>query len=167
MRRHHREGDRLERITISLSEEFAAELAAFMAAQGYDNRSEAVRDLARIGLKRSRSEAGIEGDCVATLSYVFDHHARELPRRLTEMHHAAHDLQVASMHVHLDHHDCLEVTVLRGKSVIVRDFANSVMAERGVKHGALNIVPCAVDETPHSHGPGNGHHTHTHLRPKY
>jgi CopG family nickel-responsive transcriptional regulator len=77
----------MERITISVSDEFAAELAAFMETHNYENRSEAVRDLARLGLERALIDHSVEGDCVATLSYVFDHHTRELARRLTDAHH--------------------------------------------------------------------------------
>ena len=113
----------MERITISVSDEFAAELAAFMESERYENRSEAVRDLARLGLKRARIDHSISGDCVATLSYVFNHHTRELAKRLTDAHHEHHGHQVATMHVHLDHDNCLEVAVLRGDAAKVRDFA--------------------------------------------
>jgi CopG family nickel-responsive transcriptional regulator len=67
----------------------------------YENRSEALRDLARLGLEKSRIGHGAEGQCVATLSYVFNHHTRELAKRLTDAHHDHHDLQVATMHVHI------------------------------------------------------------------
>ena len=78
----------MERITISVSEDFAAELAAFMERNGYENRSEAVRDLARLGLNQAQNDSALGSDCVATLSYVFSHHTRELPKRLTNAHHA-------------------------------------------------------------------------------
>src|SRR5271168_5638475 len=103
----------MERITISVSDEFAAELAAFMASERYENRSEAVRDLARLGLKRARIDHSISGECVATLSYVFDHHTRELAKRLTDAHHEHHGQEVATMHVHLDHQSCFAATPLR------------------------------------------------------
>jgi CopG family nickel-responsive transcriptional regulator len=154
----------MERITISVSDEFAAELAAFMESEHYDNRSEAVRDLARLGLIQARGDRGIAGDCVATLSYVFDHHTRELPKRLTDAQHAQHDLHVATMHVHLDHDSCLEVAVLRGEAKAVKDFARAVIAERGVTHGQINFVPVTIDTAAHQHGPASPGHAHT--RPK-
>jgi CopG family nickel-responsive transcriptional regulator len=154
----------VERITISVSDEFAAELAAFMEHNGYQNRSEAVRDLARLGLNRARDERTGAGDCIATLSYVFSHHIRELPKRLTSAHHEHHDCQVATMHVHLDHDNCLEVAVLRGKAPEVRDFANAVIAERGVTYGQVSFVPVAVDTVAHSHG--GAPHRHAHAHPK-
>jgi CopG family transcriptional regulator, nickel-responsive regulator len=152
----------VERITISVSDQFAAELAAFMESEHYDNRSEAVRDLARLGLKRARADHGIAGDCVATLSYVFDHHTRELPKRLTDAQHAQHDLHVATMHVHLDHDSCLEVAVLRGEAASVREFARTVIAERGVTHGEVSFVPVTIDTGAHHHGGGSHRHSHAH-----
>ena len=157
----------MERITISVSDEFAAELTAFMEREKYGNRSEAVRDLARLGLKQARMSDDNVGQCVATLSYVFNHHARELPKRLTDAHHAHHDLQVAAMHVHLDHEHCLEVAVLRGDAAHVRNFARGVIAERGVMHGEVSIVPASIDHaTHHHHDDGPPQHQHTHTRPK-
>jgi CopG family nickel-responsive transcriptional regulator len=156
----------MERITISVSDEFAAKLAAFMASERYDNRSEAVRDLARLGLERARIDHSISGDCVATLSYVFDHHTRELAKRLTDAHHEHHAHQVATMHVHLDHESCLEVAVLRGDAVEVREFAKTVIAERGVTHGQVSFVPVSIDTATHSHGGAPHRRTHTHTHPK-
>jgi CopG family nickel-responsive transcriptional regulator len=154
----------MERVTLSMSDEFAAELAAFMAENGYENRSEAVRDLARLGLDRARIENGVAGECVATLSYVFDHHTRELAKRLTATHHAHHEMQVATLHVHLDHESCLEVAVLRGDASAVREFARAVIAGRGVTHGQVAFVPVLIRTTRHAH-PGGRHapeHLHAH-----
>ena len=156
----------MERVTISMSDEFAAELAAFMADHHYDNRSEAVRDLARRGLERARLDRDPAGPCVATLSYVFDHHRRDLSRRLIEAHHARHDLQVATLHVHLDHESCLEVAVLRGEASTVREFAKGVIAESGVTYGQLSLVPVTVHHAAHAHGPGEAARHHLHARPK-
>ena len=155
----------MERVTISMSDEFAGELSAFMRANHYDNRSEAVRDLARLGLKRARADAGAAGECVATLSYVFNHRMRELPRRLTAAHHAHHALEIATMHVHLDHDNCLEVAVLRGEAEQVREFSRAVIAERGVRHGEVSFVPAAIEDQRHAHGAGHAHpHVHAHPR---
>jgi CopG family nickel-responsive transcriptional regulator len=153
----------MERLTISMSDEFAAELAAFVESYRYENRSEAVRDLARLGLKRARIDHSATGQCVATLSYVFNHHTRELSRRLTDSHHAHHELQVATMHVHLDHDNCLEVAVLRGEAAAVREFSKAVIAERGVKHGQVSFVPVTVEAEAHGHGGGGHSHIHPHL----
>jgi CopG family nickel-responsive transcriptional regulator len=158
----------MERVTISMSDEFAAELASFVKDYGYENRSEAVRDLARLGLERARIDHGAAGQCVATLTYVFNHHSRELSRRLTNAHHAQHDLQVATMHIHLDHDHCLEVAVLRGEAAVVREFSKAVIAERGVRYGQVSFVPVAIEAESHAHAgrrPAHGH-SHQHSHPK-
>jgi CopG family nickel-responsive transcriptional regulator len=118
----------MERVTISMSDELAAELGEFMATYRYDNRSEALRDLARLGLERARIDHRVTGQCFATLAYVFNHHTRELAARLTEKHHAHHELHVATLHVHLDHENCLEVAVLRGEAAATREFSKAVIA---------------------------------------
>jgi CopG family transcriptional regulator, nickel-responsive regulator len=156
----------MDRVTISMSDGFADELAAFMAENRYENRSEALRDLARLGLGRARIDKGVVGECVATLSYVFGHHTRELPKRLTQAHHAHHELQVATMHVHLDHDNCLEVSVLRGDAELVRDFARNVIAERGVTHGQVSFVPIVVEAGAHAHVHGLPAGVHLHSRPR-
>ncbi len=154
----------MERVTISMSDEFAAELAVFMADNHYDNRSEAVRDLARRGLSQANLHAGVNGECVAALSYVFNHHTRELARRLTDAHHHRHELQVATMHVHLDHESCLELAVLRGDAVEVSDFCKSVVAERGVVHDQVNFIPVTMETMARRHQ-GEAR-DHLHLHPK-
>ncbi len=157
----------MERLTISVSDEFAAELSEFMRRRGYENRSEAVRDLARAGLSQAMLQDAPERECVAVFSYVFSHQSRELPKRLTETHHAHHDLQVATLHVHLDHDNCLEAAVLRGDFASVQHLADSLSAERGVIHSALSIIPVADEHAVHAHGPAteSGAHHHSHPKP--
>jgi CopG family nickel-responsive transcriptional regulator len=132
----------MQRGTITIDDDFAAELDRFMQARDYGNRSEAIRDLVRSGIEQSSLE-GASGDCVATLSYVYDHQVRDLPNRLTREYHDHHHLAQATLHVHLDHASCLEVTVLKGKAAAVRTFADHVIAERGVRHGRVAFVPLA------------------------
>ncbi len=131
----------MQRLTISLDDNTAAALDAFMAGRGYLNRSEAVRDLLRAGLSE---EAGVQDPalpCVAAVSYLYDHHERELGRRLTEAQHAHHDLGVTTLHLHLDHHQCVEVALLRGPAAEVRNFAAALVRERGVRLGGVNVMP--------------------------
>jgi CopG family transcriptional regulator, nickel-responsive regulator len=148
----------MQRVTITIDDDLAAEIDVFMAGRGYANRSEAIRDLARAGLSQSNLEApkDHERDCIATLSYVYDHAARELPKRLTQDFHAHHGLAQATLHVHLDHDSCLEVTVLRGRSAEVKAFADHVIAERGVRHGHIAYMPADVSAHPHGRD-GDGH----------
>ena len=148
----------MQRVTITVDDELDAELDRFMAARGYDNRSEAIRDLARSGLQQAAVEVGGPRPCVAALVYVFDHEARELPRRLTRDFHEHHDLAQATLHVHLNHESCLEVTVLKGRGSDVQEFADHIIAERGVRHGHVVYLPA---DGVHEHGRGE---THSHSR---
>lgn len=155
----------MERVTISVSDTFARDLARFMDEHGYANRSEALRDLARAGLERAQVEGAAGGECLATLVYVYNHHTRDLARRLTETHHGRHDLEVATLHVHLDHDHCLEMALLRGQAAEVKALAASVIAERGVLHGQVSYVPVHVEDHAEAHAHAAGGRAHTHLRP--
>ncbi|KRE13966.1 hypothetical protein ASE63_18190 [Bosea sp. Root381] len=143
----------MERITITIDADLLAFIDRLSAAKGYGSRSEAVRDMLR---EAAKAEIGASPDtpCVATLSYVYDHETRDLARRLTNRQHDHHDLSVATLHVHLDRHECLEVAVLRGTSGDVRAFADGVISQRGVRHGNLHLLPGApgqAHDDPHSH----------------
>ena len=135
----------MQRLTITADDDFVAELDRLIASRGYQNRSEAIRDLARGGMRQATEQAGDDGACVAALVYVYDHHSRELSKRLTHLFHDHHELSQASMHVHLDHGSCMEVAVLRGRGSQVRHLADHVIAERGVRHGRLVSVPVVAE----------------------
>jgi CopG family nickel-responsive transcriptional regulator len=141
----------MQRFTISLSDALAQEFDALIEQTGYTNRSEAVRDilLSHLGQKREVQEA--TGACVANLSFVYDHHERELSERLAKLQHSQHHLTIASTHVHLDHSQCLETLMLKGPAEQVRQLANQIIAERGVHHGQLNLVMVHTDEAHHHH----------------
>ncbi len=148
----------MERITISLDESLAQAFDALIRSRGYANRSEAVRDMLRRELESDRLAREDAPHCVASLSYVYNHHERRLAERLTDLQHHAHDLVVSSMHVHLDHDHCLETLFLRGHTDEVRSLAEKISAERGVRHAALNLVPVETEAVlQHAH--------HVHSRP--
>lgn len=158
----------MERFTISLDEDLAKEFDDLIARRGYQNRSEAIRDLLRSHLESSRQSGAASDYCVANLSYVYNHHERDLAERLTELQHGHHDLTVATLHAHLDHDNCLESVILKGPVGSVRSFADALIAERGVRHGSLNVVSVEVDQGRHSHGyaPRGKAASHLHLKPK-
>jgi CopG family nickel-responsive transcriptional regulator len=146
----------MQRVTITIDDDLAAELDRFMNAHGYANRSEAIRDLARSGLQQSAHTRSGTRPCVAALVYVYEHEKRELARRLTSDYHARHDLAQATLHVHLDEASCLEVTVLKGRGTDVQEFADHIIAERGVRHGHVVYLPVgrgACPRLPHCAGP--------------
>ena len=157
----------MDRFTISLNEDLAKQFDELISQKGYQNRSEAVRDMLRTELESARLEKQEAPYCVASLSYVYSHHARDLTERLTDLQHQHHHLVLSSMHVHLDHDNCLETVILRGATGEVTKFANELIAVREVRHGKVNIVPVEMDDHghDHSHGP-RSHQYHVHTRPR-
>ncbi|MEN5083027.1 nickel-responsive transcriptional regulator NikR [Bosea sp. TWI1241] len=139
----------MERITISIDADLLAFVDEACAARGYGSRSEAIRDMLREAAN-AETAAAEQAPCVATLSYVYDHETRDLARRLADRQHDHHDLSVATLHVHLDRHECLEVSVLRGPSGAVRRFADGVVSQRGVRHGHLHLLPDTEPAAPHN-----------------
>lgn len=140
----------MERFTISLEENLAEEFDGWIAARGYSNRSEAVRDLLRAELGRTLLATEQSLHCVASLSYVFNHHERDLTARLADIQHSHHDLTVSTMHAHLDHDHCLETVILKGPTADVQALADAICAERGVHHGKLNLISVDI-HAPHTH----------------
>ncbi|HEX3939579.1 MAG TPA: nickel-responsive transcriptional regulator NikR [Xanthobacteraceae bacterium] len=152
----------MQRVTITIDDELDTEIECYMRARGYANRSEAIRDLARAGMQQAATAVGGARPCVAALIYIYDHAARDLPNRLTRDFHDRHDLAQATLHMHLDHESCMEVTVLKGRGSEVQKFADHIVAERGVRYGRVVYLPA---HGMHSHGRGETHHhTHRHKR---
>lgn len=145
----------MQRVTITMEDALLAELDALVAKRGYQGRSEALRDLARAGMRQLDGPAPGE-PCVAALVYVYDHARRDLPNRLAHEFHGHHDLAVSTLHVHLDAQSCLEVAVLKGPAGAVRHMADHVTAERGVRHGQLVLLPAGSADQPTRPGLGEG-----------
>lgn len=158
---------RMQRFTISLDDALARQFDELIAAKGYENRSEAVRDLIRsrlgdasLATPASAAFKPVDPWCVATVSYVYDHHDQTVARRVLDLQHEHHDLVVSSLHTHLDHEDCLETAVLRGPLAAVLACAERLVALRGVRHGAMHLVPLAAPDHGHTHGHGLARHQH-------
>lgn len=145
----------MERFTISLSDSLAADFDGWIQCRRYSNRSEAVRDLIRKAITTETLRDNQAQYSVATLSYVYNHHERNLAERLTSLQHDAHDLVTSTTHVHLDHDDCLESIFLRGSTSAIMTFADLVTAEPGVRHSMINLIPSQLSSHHHDH-----HHVH-------
>jgi CopG family nickel-responsive transcriptional regulator len=155
----------MERITMSIDEALAAEFDALIRRRGYASRSEAMRDLLRREVEANRVAYEARSYCVASLSYIYNHHERELAERLTETQHAHHDLVVAAMHVHLDHDNCLETVALKGSTAAVRGFADGLSAQRGVRHAQINLITVTTGDEHRGSG-WHQHRGHAHLIPR-
>jgi CopG family nickel-responsive transcriptional regulator len=139
----------MQRITITVDDDLMDDLDRVIAERGYQNRSEAIRDLARAGLQQALLESGVSRDCVAAVIYVYDHKARDLAKRLTHSFHEHHQLSLSTLHLHLDHDSCMEVTVLKGPTRDVQRLGEHVIAERGVRHGRIVMIPAEPDSSGH------------------
>src|SRR6266436_2938152 len=150
----------MQRITITIEDDLLDEIDAAAKARGYQNRSEIIRDLARAGLQQGAEDTAPSGQCVAALVYVYDHAARELSKRLVQNFHGHHEMSLATLHVHLDNDSCMEVTVLKGGAREVQHFADHIIAERGVRHGRIVMIP---SEPPDAGGQGRERMFHRHV----
>jgi CopG family nickel-responsive transcriptional regulator len=126
----------LVRFGVSMDARLLEVLDGLVKRRGYGNRSEAIRDLVRSEHIRDVWEQGGKA-VVGTLTLLYDHHVPEIGDRLVGLQHDHGDLVHSTMHVHLSHHMCLEVVVLRGRAARVRALADRLIAARGVKHGQL------------------------------
>jgi len=129
----------VERIGVSLERKLLSSFDKLIAKQGYQNRSEAIRDLIRQQLSSERL-GDPKAKAVAAVFLVYDHHATKLMERLTSLQHS-HVLQtISSVHIHLDKHNCLEVVVLRGRVGEINKMAENIVSLKGVKLGRINLV---------------------------
>lgn len=128
----------LVRFGVAFEPELLAELDALAAARG-STRSELLRDLARTEIARSTAEKKAV-PAVAAVTLVYNHHVRLLTERLTEIQHELGEMVRSTMHVHLDHENCIEVMVLRGPSDALKSAADNMLGTRGVTHGGIEIV---------------------------
>ena len=124
------------RFGISMDSTLLERFDQYLSGRGYSNRSEAIRDLVRDRLVQAEWSETRE-ETVGTLTLIYDHHQRELQNRLTGHQHDHHGLVVSTMHVHLDHHHCLEVLAVKGPAGDLRKLADEMLSLRGVKHGKL------------------------------
>ena len=126
------------RFGVSLEKELLEKFDRLSKEKKYPNRSEAIRDLIRENLVKKEWTEGKE--VAGAITLVFDHHKRELVNTLTDIQHDFHQLIISSQHIHLDHDNCLEIIVVRGKPIEVRGLADKLKSTKGVKYGSLSIA---------------------------
>ncbi len=126
----------LKRFSISLEENLLDSFDNYIKIHKYNNRSEAIRDLIRKSLVKE--EWGTDNNVImGVITLVYDHHQHQLQEKVTEVQHDYHHHIVSTTHVHMDHHNCLEVIIVRGKSLEVQELAGKLIALRGVRNGNL------------------------------
>ena len=134
----------LSRIGVAIDTQLLEKFDRLIAQRNYTNRSEAFRDLIRDELVEKTWESP-DSNVVATVTLVYDHHVRLLNEKLTDIQHDHHRVILSTLHVHLDHDNCLEVLVMRGKSADVRRVADTLISTKGVKHGRLTITTSGAE----------------------
>ena len=134
----------LARIGVAIDSDLLEQFDELIAKRGYTNRSEAFRDLIRDELVQKTWESP-DSQVVGTVTLVYDHHVRMLNEKLTDMQHEFHRSILSTLHVHLDHDNCLEVLVVRGKAAAVQKIADSLISTKGVKHGQLTLTTSGAE----------------------
>jgi CopG family nickel-responsive transcriptional regulator len=134
----------VSRLSISLPPTLLDQLDDMVEEKGYTNRSLAVADMIRAHLVEHRQRFGRE-EIAGTITLVYDHHKQHVQETLTDIQHDHHDLIISTLHVHLDHHNCLEVLIVRGKAARIKQIADELIAAKGVKHGKLTVTSTGKD----------------------
>ncbi|MDQ7031926.1 MAG: nickel-responsive transcriptional regulator NikR [Desulfonauticus sp.] len=132
------------RFGVSLDAELLKRFDQLCEEKSYQTRSEAIRDLIRNALVQKEWEDP-DREIIGILSIVYDHHQSDLSQKLTEIQHNALDTIITSLHIHLDHNNCLEVLILRGTGKRIKDTAEKIISTKGVKHGHLSMTTTGED----------------------
>ncbi|MFC5449584.1 nickel-responsive transcriptional regulator NikR [Paenibacillus aestuarii] len=144
------EKDPLVRFGISMPQSLIEQFDKLIAMQGYDNRSEAIRDLTRKALLASSAMQPDE-TVAGTIVMVYDHHASDLPITLTELQHGYHHEIISTMHIHLNHQQCLEILVVRGKVRQLRELQQRIQVLKGVSYAELSVTHVDEQHDWHAH----------------
>lgn len=132
------------RFGVSLDSDLLEKFDALCEEKCYQTRSEAIRDLIRNTLVQKEWE-DLNRVMVGTLTLVYDHHQSDLAQKMIEIQHSSLDVIVTTLHIHLDHHNCMEVLILRGPGQDLKATAERLISTKGVKHGKLNLATTGQD----------------------
>jgi CopG family nickel-responsive transcriptional regulator len=125
----------LKRFTVSMDEKLLADFDNYISQRKYVNRSEAIRDLIRSVFVEKEWQA--DKQVMGVISLVYDHHQPNLQERLTKIQHSSHHQVVSTTHVHMDHYNCLEVVIIKGKADSVVELADGLRSLKGVRNCKL------------------------------
>jgi len=125
------------RFGISLEKTLLANFDSLIKRRRYTNRSEAIRDLIRQELLKKDLEE--DREVAGAITFIYDHHQRDLLNKIIDVQHDHQDIIQSSQHIHLDHHNCLEIVAVKGNYGRVSKLADTLKALKGVKHGSLSM----------------------------
>jgi CopG family nickel-responsive transcriptional regulator len=126
---------RIVRLTVSLEEKLLEKFEKFIEEKGYLSRSEAIRDLIRAAL--IEKDLKPESFAFGTITVVYDHHQKDLVDKLTEIEHNYLENIISTMHIHIDHHHCLEIIAVKGRVKEIKELTDKITSLKGVKHSKL------------------------------
>ena len=129
--------EELARIGVSIPKELLKAFDNYIEKKHYANRSEAIRDLIRQKLVEEEWKESKE-EVVGVITYLYDHHKRELAEKLIDLQHDHYERIITTQHIHVDHHRCLEVVLVRGKANEIKELADRIQSLKGVLH--LNLA---------------------------
>ncbi|MBN2603245.1 MAG: nickel-responsive transcriptional regulator NikR [Candidatus Thermoplasmatota archaeon] len=128
--------EKITRFGVSIEPNLLKKFDQLNKKEGYNNRSEAIRDLIRKSLISEKTK-NPEEETIGTLTIIYDHHVGSLTDRLLDLQHDHTKEILVTTHVHIDHHNCLEVIVLKGKHGNIKKLADNIKALKGIKNGEL------------------------------
>lgn len=132
----------MQRLTITVDVDLLDEIDRLVQVRGYSSRSEAIRDSLRAAFATDEpAKSGSASMAYGVLSYVFKHDLRDLSKRLTEHQHDHHGMSVSTLHVHINHDDCLEVAILKGQAGDLQNYSDAIGTQRGVRYSRLHLIP--------------------------
>ena len=131
--------ENLQRVGISLDSKLLSQFDKVIEKKGYTNRSEAIRDMIRQSLT-DKQLADPKTTAIAAVFVVYDHHQADLAQKLIKLQHSHLLKAISSMHIHLGHHDCLEIIILKGKVSEITKLGDSIISLKGVKLGKVNLI---------------------------
>jgi CopG family transcriptional regulator, nickel-responsive regulator len=133
----------LKRFSISLEKTLLEKFDKYIQKRKYTNRSEAIRDLIREVFVKEEWET--DKEVFGVITFIYDHHQPKIQEKITEIQHDFYEHIVSSTHVHVDHHNCLEVVIVSGKAKNVRELYEMIKALRGVKNANLTMSSTGSD----------------------
>ncbi len=135
--------EKVIRFGVSIEPDLIKNFDSIIKKEGYANRSEAIRDLIRKNLIREKNK-DLNAEAIGTLTMIYDHHTGNLTNRLLDLQHDHTKEILTTTHIHIDHHNCLEVLVLKGKIGNIQRLADNIKALKGIKHGELVITKSSL-----------------------
>lgn len=131
--------EKITRFGVSIEPDLLKKFDKIIKKKGYENRSEAIRDIIRENLIVEKTEDP-NSEAIGTLTMIYDHHARNLTDRLLDLQHHHYKEILTTTHIHVDYDNCLEVLVLKGKAGNIQKLADNIKSLKGIKHGDLAIT---------------------------